>query len=749
MRRNILLALIMLSLFLAAAMLGGCGSSNKEAGAGTPSTQLANAVKLGDLNCLQCHNDGKDLTMNNDLDTRTIGGVWQDSLHNGDLNGIQTVHCEDCHGGGEFHWGTGPLAHPVPDSTVCNSCHSGATAAALGLNDKTGFAATAHANGNNRPDSTFSQIATPVSSGQHIEECSVCHDNNQRFVYDNSGNLLKPDPANLPAPQVACASCHDGHQVARTDDILGSGQDYQIFRKVRVNTGTDPNGNTVGLANNANTGTWLRPQMLPTKPGDTTEKTAPPFVTNAIGLNLYVAVTPTNNPWDSTTERTCASCHSKGTYKFSNLTTHNNNTYGQYLNSAHGNKADVPWHEFTNFSSSIGVGTAGHRSNASYPFDMSLAANTAPSTCFKCHNGLASPTFMGPFDTNARRPTAGGVVWGNATATCVTCHDPHTGTKNIRVPQVMTNYSGAGGAFLSANTLLDKTTQFPTDITSVVCILCHQGRESGFTLWLNNFSPNRINVGTSFKFNNPHYLGGAAMLYGANGYEFTQNALGLPTTTASNGYASNQVHIANENCAGCHMGNPTADSQTGGHSWNPNIVTCQACHSSITDFDTFRSPFDTNNYDGTGSTTPIPVVILNLSKMLSAQLQANGIFYFAPGIAGQYFFTSAAHTTAFTYTKATTNIQNLLRASFNIQFVVKALPNGGPDPIGAVNDVGTTVTSGTPNTPAATHNYRYAIELLQDSIVAAGGTLPLNTIRPQGTRPAVIYLDKQGNGGNQ
>src|SRR6266567_2627877 len=155
MRKGIVLSCNVLSAVVLLLLVSGCGSSNKEGGPVVTQTDLVNAVHLGDLNCLQCHNAGKDLTMNNDLDTRTIGAVWQNSLHNGDINGIETVHCEDCHGGGQFHWGTGPLAHPVPFADVCLQCHGGTTAAALGLSDKTSFLGTGHANGNSIPDSKF------------------------------------------------------------------------------------------------------------------------------------------------------------------------------------------------------------------------------------------------------------------------------------------------------------------------------------------------------------------------------------------------------------------------------------------------------------------------------------------------------------------------------------------------------------------------------------------------------------------
>ncbi len=383
MRKGIVLSCNVLSAVVLLLLVSGCGSSNKEGGPVVTQTDLVNAVHLGDLNCLQCHNAGKDLTMNNDLDTRTIGAVWQNSLHNGDINGIETVHCEDCHGGGQFHWGTGPLAHPVPFADVCLQCHGGTTAAALGLSDKTSFLGTGHANGNSIPDSKFSQIATPVSSGQHIEECSVCHNSNQRFVFDTSGNLLKPDPSNLPTPQVACASCHDAHQPGLTANVLprvdgSTSVDYQILRKVQVNA----NG-----ANDANAGAWIRPIIFwnHSTMGQTTRIGDATVLTPLVGGPLDA-----NGKRELSVERLCASCHTVGTYKNSGGATHQPDTYSQWKNSAHGTRSDAPWAQFSADPQAYNPAFKNLSSHTTtYPVDMSKtsASNYA---CFKCHNGLGS-----------------------------------------------------------------------------------------------------------------------------------------------------------------------------------------------------------------------------------------------------------------------------------------------------------------------------------------------------------------------
>ncbi len=751
MRRYMLCGFLALSAFLLVTLLGGCGSSKKEGGAAVTQVDLVNAAHLGDANCLQCHNAGKDLTMINDLDTRTIGAVWQDSLHFGDINGIQTVHCEDCHGGGQFHWGTGPLAFPVPDYTVCSKCHTGATAENFGLNDKSSFVATAHANTNQIPDNFFFQggtgtgqatklgggaefvidqngnpTSTPVTINQHIEECSVCHNSNQRFVYDTSGNLMKPDPANMPNPTVSCANCHDAHQTGLTADLPSpridgsTNVDYQIFRKVQIAA----NG-----ANDANAGTWIRPFIFWNHSTQSNQVLNGNFV-------------DANGKRELNIETSCSSCHTVGTYKNNtNLATHQTDVGSQWKNSAHGTRNDPAWAEFTAnppayIQPSTGTPYPVGSHVTPYPYDMSKSTSK-DFACKKCHNGISSIDYQ----ENVQGTADARVVWGDELATCITCHDTHprsdlgvvVNDMNIRKPVKMTKYtfSGAPAAFknFSGNVFLDRR-PVPAQAltaTSVICIFCHQGRESGYTLFGTKLSTGTVPTGSFF---NSHYLGTAAMLWGDNAYEY-----------ANKTYSVNAPHQST-NCAGCHMNRPTGDNLVAGHTWIVNPDNCTACHSSISTANGvtaaslqdptgylagngIRPSGDSNNYtgDADGATISIATATMRLEQKLILLLASQGIFY--DDTTYPYFFTKTSSDATRASNTAWTLPQ--LKAAFNLSFIIKGLPSAGPG-TGFVTisttpfvDLPNTSSALVPNISATVHNYKYNIQLLQDSIADLSG----------------------------
>jgi hypothetical protein len=302
---------------------------------------------------------------------------------------------------------------------------------------------------------------------------------------------------------------------------------------------------------------------------------------------------------------------------------------------------------------------------------------------------------------------------------------------------MMTNYQ-TRSATIQGNVFLD--TQPVPDTTGVatICIFCHQGRESGYTLYKTKLAPGKTITGSFF---NPHYLGTAAFLWAANGYEFAGKQYGAVTPHQE------------ANCETCHMDNATPDAGNGGHTWRPNVATCNAteCHggfgpvpakagTSSPDVAAYRAPFDTNNYSGDsgGQTQPIAVAIRALQDKIIALLAGQGIFY--DDLNFPYFFKTADRAT---HTPAgnPNGVNNFTdwtpptyKAAFNLAFVVKGLPS---EPVSQVPE---------PNSSAAVHDYRYTIQLLQDSIQGLTGSYPANSTRPSGSRPATNYDPQPGGG---
>ncbi|ACM20044.1 cytochrome c, 11 heme-binding sites [Geotalea daltonii FRC-32] len=746
MGRSVSLQLF-LAVFLVSGLLGGCGSSKKE---GEQQTQVSAPTKVGSESCTNtCHSTTRDITGN------IIAQTWANTTH----TTVQGVQCEDCHGGGSMHWGVGPMPFPIPQAEQCSqaSCHASFLS---------GFNQTAHANTHAEgapfgPDKFFFQgdpgsgqaslrtrngadiqevtpTGQPVNKSQHIVECSVCHNPNQRFVA-YSTNLFRPAQRVFTSsdsqdqdgesnffqsryinPAVSCAGCHDAHQPQQMVKIPQRSNQvgYPIYRRYS----TPELGRIQGTV----------------------------FQPNGVVLTgVPVAGAATNNN-EVSPELLCAACHTVSKYKFSNLSTHQDNVYPQWTHSGHGEREKPAWAEFSanpagyiNPLTGLAYTDLGHAT--SYPVDMALRSYgaTASATsnqgnnnfaCFKCHNGLTSIAYQ----KNIQGTPAAPVVFGDASATCITCHDPHqkgtfaggaNTTSNIRVPVAMTNYSTVN-VKVFGNVFLDNQPIPQNNANETICIFCHQGRESGFTLYRAKLAPGKSAAGSFF---NPHYLGTAAMLWGANGYEFSGKS-----------YSANVAH-QQANCASCHMDNATEDNTIGGHSWNPNVASCNtsSCHgggvgpavaakpgTAAPEVNAYRAAFDTSDYDGSGALEPIAVEIKGLQDKLIALLAANGIFY--TDLKYPYFFADPAFTTNYTAWNTATGGTTAFKAAFNLQFIIKGLPSAA------------TSQTAVPNASAAVHNYKYIIQLLRDSYeeynaVAAAKGATLSGVRPAGTRPATVY----------
>jgi hypothetical protein len=766
---------VVLTLALAA-VLAGCWGSSKSTSLDLGVTPLADAPRVGTSVCLTCHSAG----WFDVADGNLIVNNWQNGIH----YAIGGVACEDCHGGGGYHNGVGPIPYKNPSWQTCGSatpCH--------GMGS---FATTAHANPNADPAGDFSlgdigdgtgpasaldvtdfqeraifkADLSAVSKGEHVEECSRCHNVNQRFEYNGPTRVLvQPDPANLPTPSVTCGSCHYGHNPADNTGVA-------IITRAQVMT--IPRFRPF-FADNSSMSATFGAQVNAADPNGATV-TGSIFQPNGSvllnGTPNYARVFGTNN--EIHPDRLCASCHTKGKYKYTDHNalrnvsdTHQTNVFSQYRNSGHGDR-EAP--AFGEFSANPGAYNAafdnGHR--VSYPYDMSTdnvgTSSTGPPlvrnaegsfACMHCHHGIGSTAFMDNVQKTADAP----VLYGDVTVTCITCHDPHTDatgqTKNTRKPVVMTEYSVRGGygassvakVTFSGNVFLDNTPVPSAAGNAAVCIFCHQGRESGFTLFKVKIEGT---VDNNSNFFNPHYLGTGAMLWAHNGYEY-----------AGKVYDANTAHQG-ANCTTCHMASPTADSLNGGHTWKPNVDACNTalCHGSASlgaipasigtkdpDLDGYRALSDTTNYSGSGTTVAICQQIKELQDNVIAALLANGIVY--DDMNYPYFFKASVAGMVDNVAKRTSAngfkvwTAKTWKAAFNLSYVIKGLPSNAKTGVTTVNAAGITIDTGSAtlvrNHSAAVHNHKYTTQLLYDALVDLGATVPAGATRVSTGRAATVY----------
>jgi hypothetical protein len=239
----------------------------------------------------------------------------------------------------------------------------------------------------------------------------------------------------------------------------------------------------------------------------------------------------------------------------------------------------------------------------------------------------------------------------------------------------------------------------------IICLFCHQGRESGFTVYKyiltrgvsDPYGNPTQNLSSGSSSRNSHYLAGGALLWSKNSWEFFFNGVAQSYT---NGNTSHQ----GMNCMGCHMGEAKADNTEGGHTWKPRIEYCQPCHSGMTDYKTYANQHNAD-YDGNGVVEPTAKEIDGLIAQLIAEFDARNIIY--DPSTNPYFFAKPP-TTSITWNT------NTLTASFNLNELFKT------------------------SNALYVHNSLYTIQVLRDSLQALKGTVPAG-FRPPGERPATDY----------
>jgi mono/diheme cytochrome c family protein len=328
----------------------------------------------------------------------------------------------------------------------------------------------------------------------------------------------------------------------------------------------------------------------------------------------------------------------------------------------------------------------GHFAGNTEPFRHWDAEGEVPGGCVKCHQADGIPQFL-ENGANIAMPPSNGFM-------CTTCHNGAEWPARYVVESV-TFPSGAevsfGGKDADGNFVADE---------SNLCIECHQGRSSTPSVNKALAGKDPETPDPTIRFTNIHYFAAGATIFG-------NEVQGAYQYEGKEYVGQNVKHPLNK-CKDCHDV----------HALEVKLEACATCHSGAKDPNdpkTYR--MDTTDYDGDGDVAEgISAEIDAFAEQLYAGIQAyakdKGTPILYDAAAYPYFFVDADENgeadvndkgAAIGYNAWT---PTLLTAAYNYQYYQK-------DP------------------GAFTHNPKYVLQFLYDSIDAVGGdTTGL-------TRPAV------------
>ena len=333
---------------------------------------------------------------------------------------------------------------------------------------------------------------------------------------------------------------------------------------------------------------------------------------------------------------------------------------------------------------------AGHFAGNTEPFRHWDEEGEVPAGCAKCHSAGGLPQFIenaGTLVVKSSVQITGVVAQEPSNGfMCSTCHDE----ANWPERRAVTNVPFPSGTSLTFSTEKDADGNLlPVDAN--LCIECHQGRES--TVTVNNYLGDKP-VDTpdpKISFRNVHYFAAGATLFG-------DAAKGAYQYDGQEYVGQNTTHPLNK-CTDCHDV----------HALTVKVDACQGCHTNVEDvedLEAIRFAADTTDWNGNGDVTEgVAMEIDGLREALYLAIQAGAeqagtpILYDAS--AYPYWFVDmdkdgkadVGDKGPIGYNAWT---PRLLKAAYNYQYAAK-------DP------------------GAFTHNPKYVLQFLYDSIKDVGG----------------------------
>lgn len=343
---------------------------------------------------------------------------------------------------------------------------------------------------------------------------------------------------------------------------------------------------------------------------------------------------------------------------------------------------------------------AGHFAGNAEAFRHWDAEGEVPYSCVKCHTSGGLPEFVQGggtvvVDGRGRTLIAGlGPMEPSNGFMCSTCHDEANWPNRYAIASVVFpsgrtvsfGDKDADGKWIAAD--------------SNLCISCHQGRESTTSVDNALQGKEEDTPDPTLSFKNVHYLSAGATWFGTEvkgAYEY-----------AGKVYLGKNTHpTPGDTCQGCHDV----------HALTVNETLCTACHAGAKP-EAIRAPGDTVDYDGDGDVTEgvageietLRDTLLTEIKTASTEAGATIIYtqnypYWVIDADGDGKGDRDADGKAV----AVIWTPRLLRAAYNLQYALK-------DP------------------GAFTHNPKYLIQILIDSIEDLGGDVSQFT-RPEAPAP--------------